>query len=215
MARDRQRAKQRQRQRQQRAAQSGQPSGEETRDKRDSQDEARAHDPEVSPGTNPRADDFSAAPDPLGDAAPDVDIAELAEEGIQEPGAPTDRPLGEKDYPHPDELVEVDATEEELEAAEDELDAEYAAEDREDPDAAVGRPARRGRAAGPGEATPKGENRLIAFLRASWAELQRVQWPNRRQVAQATAVTLVFVVIAGGYLGIADAVFSRLVEAIL
>ena len=34
-----------------------------------------------------------------------------------------------------------------------------------------------------------------------WAELQRVQWPDRRQVGQATAVVLGFVVIAGIYLG--------------
>ena len=34
----------------------------------------------------------------------------------------------------------------------------------------------------------------MAFLRASWAELQRVQWPDRRQVGQATAVVLGFVV---------------------
>jgi preprotein translocase SecE subunit len=52
-------------------------------------------------------------------------------------------------------------------------------------------------------------------LRASWAELQRVQWPNRRQVGQATAVVLGFVVIAGGYLGLADLVSSNLVNAIL
>ena len=37
------------------------------------------------------------------------------------------------------------------------------------------RPARRHR--------PRGGNRFIDFLRASWAELQRVQWPDRRQVA--------------------------------
>ena len=37
-------------------------------------------------------------------------------------------------------------------------------------------------------------NRAIGFLRASWAELQRVQWPDRRQVFQATAVVLGFVV---------------------
>ncbi|HEX2017227.1 MAG TPA: preprotein translocase subunit SecE, partial [Solirubrobacteraceae bacterium] len=40
-------------------------------------------------------------------------------------------------------------------------------------------------------------NRVVAFLRASWAELQRVQWPDRRQVAQATGVVLGFVAIAG------------------
>jgi preprotein translocase subunit SecE len=58
-------------------------------------------------------------------------------------------------------------------------------------------------------------NRAIAFLRASWAELQRVQWPDRRQVTQATAVVLGFVAIAGAYLGLADYIAKQIVDAIL
>ena len=58
-------------------------------------------------------------------------------------------------------------------------------------------------------------NRAIGFLRASWAELQRVQWPDRRQVTQATAVVLGFVAIAGAYLGLADYVAKEIVEFIL
>jgi preprotein translocase subunit SecE len=61
----------------------------------------------------------------------------------------------------------------------------------------------------------RGGNRAIGFLRASWAELQRVQWPDRRQVTQATAVVLGFVAIAGAYLGLADFVAKEIVEAIL
>jgi len=61
----------------------------------------------------------------------------------------------------------------------------------------------------------RGPHRAIAFLRASWAELQRVQWPDRRQVTQATAVVLGFVVIAGAYLGLADVVAKEIVEFIL
>jgi preprotein translocase subunit SecE len=61
----------------------------------------------------------------------------------------------------------------------------------------------------------RGGNRVLAFLRASWAELQRVQWPDRRQVTQATAVVLGFVAIAGAYLGLADYVAKEIVEFIL
>jgi preprotein translocase subunit SecE len=76
---------------------------------------------------------------------------------------------------------------------------------------------------GGGVATPeqasgapqRGGNRAIGFLRASWAELQRVQWPDRRQVFQATAVVLGFVAIAGAYLGLADYVAKEIVEFIL
>ncbi len=57
--------------------------------------------------------------------------------------------------------------------------------------------------------------RASAFLRASWAELQRVQWPNRAQVTQATAVVLGFVAVAGIYFGVADYVAKEVVEAIL
>jgi preprotein translocase subunit SecE len=57
--------------------------------------------------------------------------------------------------------------------------------------------------------------RGIAFLRASWAELQRVQWPDRPQVSQATAVVLGFVAVAGVYLGAADWVAQKIINFIL
>jgi preprotein translocase subunit SecE len=57
--------------------------------------------------------------------------------------------------------------------------------------------------------------RVIQFLIAVWAELQRVQWPNRQAMITLTCVVLGFVLIAGGYLGLLDAVFSELIKAIL
>jgi preprotein translocase subunit SecE len=67
----------------------------------------------------------------------------------------------------------------------------------------------------PSGAPLRGGNRALAFFRASWAELQRVQWPDRRHVTQATAVVLGFVAIAGAYLGLADFVAKEIVEFIL
>jgi preprotein translocase subunit SecE len=67
----------------------------------------------------------------------------------------------------------------------------------------------------PSGAPLRGGNRAIGFLRASWAELQRVQWPDRRQVTQATAVVLGFVAIAGAYLGAADFVAKEIVEFVI
>jgi preprotein translocase SecE subunit len=67
----------------------------------------------------------------------------------------------------------------------------------------------------PSGAPLRGGNRALAFVRASWAELQRVQWPDRRQVTQATAVVLGFVAIAGAYLGLADFVAKEIVEFVL
>ena len=57
--------------------------------------------------------------------------------------------------------------------------------------------------------------RVIAFLVACWAELKRVQWPDRKQLTQLTGVVLFFVLIVGLYLGGLDAVFSRLIQQIL
>ena len=65
------------------------------------------------------------------------------------------------------------------------------------------------------DASAHGGPRVVGFLRACWAELQRVQWPDRRQVGQATAVVLGFVVIAGAYLGLADVVAQQFIDFIL
>jgi len=61
----------------------------------------------------------------------------------------------------------------------------------------------------------KDRSRVVQFLIAVWAELQRVQWPNRQALITLTGVVLGFVLIAGGYLGLLDAIFSKLIQAIL
>jgi preprotein translocase subunit SecE len=116
-----------------------------------------------------------------------------------------------------------------------EAELEYESEHPAEAEADAGseaevKPARKGRAAANGAPTapvrvqpaarpaaPRQHlpGRALAFLRASWAELQRVQWPNRSQVTQATAVVLGFVAVAGIYFGIADYVAKEVVEAIL
>jgi preprotein translocase SecE subunit len=57
--------------------------------------------------------------------------------------------------------------------------------------------------------------RVIGFIVSCWAELKRVQWPDRDTLVQASAVTIVFVAIAAAYLGALDAVFSWMVDRIL
>ena len=66
-----------------------------------------------------------------------------------------------------------------------------------------------------GGVTTAGGNRFVNFLRASWAELQRVQWPDRRQVAQATGVVLGFTILSGLYLGLADWVAQKIVNFVI
>jgi preprotein translocase SecE subunit len=57
--------------------------------------------------------------------------------------------------------------------------------------------------------------RAADFLRACVAELRRVQWPDRRQVGQGTAVVIGFVLVAGAYLGVLDAIWNPIIQAIL
>jgi preprotein translocase SecE subunit len=66
-----------------------------------------------------------------------------------------------------------------------------------------------------GRAERRERARLVAFLVAVWAELKRVQWPDRKQLTQLTGVVLFFVLIVGAYLGGLDAIFSKLIEQIL
>jgi preprotein translocase SecE subunit len=56
---------------------------------------------------------------------------------------------------------------------------------------------------------------FIGFLISCWAELKKVQWPDRDTLVQATAVTILFVAVAAAYLGALDAVFNWLIKQIL
>lgn len=56
---------------------------------------------------------------------------------------------------------------------------------------------------------------VIGFLVSCWAELKKVQWPDRETLIQATAVTILFVAVAAAYLGALDFVFNELIKLIL
>ena len=218
MARDRKRAKQRRDRRAARAAGRGTASA----------DHAREGAPATPPGQP--GDGRSAGADTPGaleHASADVDEFEAAlvrgAEGVaaeREPGledglgaAEAHAPPGER-APADEAVPAEERADEEWEPAGDELESAAAGgrgggiRDA----SAVGAGGERARPAG---APLRGGNRAIAFLQASWAELQRVQWPDRRQTTQATAVVLGFVVVAGLYLGAADVVAKEIVEFLL
>jgi preprotein translocase subunit SecE len=139
--------------------------------------------------------DGAAAPDPP--ASPDPDPLELAD---LEVGAP------------PEDIGRSARTlRDEPPAPSFDTDDEELADDGED-DLTPGPRGVRGRRT---DADPHKRGRLVAFLVAVWAELQRVQWPDRRQLTQLTGVVLFFVIIVGAYLGALDAIFSKLIQAIL
>ena len=139
-----------------------------------------------------RAQRRSGHPDPLDHSSADVDEARLAEAGALMPDAPEGDDGAEI---FADELVDDERTERAPDAVEGDAVSRRDIAHAEHP-----RP-RRGR--------------VLTFLGHCVDELRRVQWPNRRQVGQATAVVLGFVVLAGGYLGLLDAVWKPLIEAIL
>jgi preprotein translocase subunit SecE len=132
----------------------------------------------------------TGAPDPLDHASADVDEARLAEAGALPPDADADD-LGAEIFA--DELGGDDRP--------------GRADDAVQGDAISRHEVERG--------PRRKRGRFITFLGHCIDELRRVQWPNRRQVGQATAVVLGFVVIAGGYLGLLDALWKPLIEAIL
>jgi preprotein translocase SecE subunit len=63
--------------------------------------------------------------------------------------------------------------------------------------------------------TERQRGRVIAFFISCWAELKRVQWPDRDTLIQASTVTLVFIAVAAAYLGALDALFNFLVQRLL
>jgi preprotein translocase subunit SecE len=201
VARDRQRAKQR------KARRAGQNPGPERSEPR------RANVPGELDHASGEADEFDAAlvagaggraqddelDDRPSDDRPDDDRVADEDDVVADAGAPAARQSRDLDD---DELLE------------DEDDVEDAELERQ----AVAAGGRRGDVAAaerPAAPSKGGPARFLAFLRASWAELQRVQWPDRRQVFQATAVVIGFVIVAGLYLGLADRVAQELVDFII
>ncbi len=71
---------------------------------------------------------------------------------------------------------------------------------------------------GSGAAVPVGHvetHRRGGFVRESWAELLKVDWPNRSQVIQGTVVVLIACAIVGAFLWGADQVLRPFVRDVL
>jgi len=68
---------------------------------------------------------------------------------------------------------------------------------------------------GQAEKAEKRRGPVLGFLASCWAELKRVQWPDRDTLVQASAVTFIFVAVMAAYLGALDAAFNWLIQRIL
>jgi preprotein translocase SecE subunit len=62
------------------------------------------------------------------------------------------------------------------------------------------------------QAEPHGRGRRGSFIRESYAELRKVEWPSRAQVVQGTVVVIIACAIVGAYLWGADQLLRRLVQ---
>jgi preprotein translocase subunit SecE len=185
--------------------------------KRRSAGRARRPGDGLQPGVATASGDRSAdAPDPIEHATPDVELAEAqlalgrseyAEEqpAAGEPGdeeSPDDEPVG--DEPIGEEPA-GDGGGDDYDEDDDELGSDEGGSGgrRQSASTAVSAP------------REHAGRRLVHFVQGSWRELQRVQWPDRRQVMQATGVVIGFVIVAGVFLGVADLVATKIVKLIL
>jgi preprotein translocase subunit SecE len=166
-----------------------------------------------------RPDLPEAIPEAIRHAAPDVELAE-AQLALGRPELnDADPELAEAEPTFADAGDPESLDEAEFESLEDEVDDVQ--------------PRRRGSRRGDGASDGAGDGaltttgahapahkvgivtRLVNFLQGSWRELQRVQWPDRRQVIQATSVVIGFVIVAGAFLGVADLLATKLMKFIL
>ncbi|HEX3976134.1 MAG TPA: preprotein translocase subunit SecE [Solirubrobacteraceae bacterium] len=161
------------------------------------------------------------APDPIEHATPDVELAdaqlavgrpeyvegEMAAAGPEDQASPDDDSAGE-------EPAEAEPGDQEPSGAGGGGDYDEDDDDLGPEDSGSGGRRHSGSAAVSAPRERAG-SRLVHFLQGSWRELQRVQWPDRRQVMQATGVVIGFVIVAGVYLGVADFVATKVVKLIL
>jgi preprotein translocase subunit SecE len=151
--------------------------------------------------------------------------ARLEQQGKTPGDGATAQPPPPEELGHPDDVLQDEPEQDLIEEAADrelELEAEEAGAFSDEPveeiapETATGPRGVRGHdAAAAGEKEPRGLGKVWHFFQNCWAELQRVQWPNRTDVTKLTGVVLGFVLIAGGYLGLLDAIFSRIIDRII
>jgi preprotein translocase subunit SecE len=174
-----------------------------------------------SDGASKRTGDREAPAQPTQPPADGHDDVERAVD--LETGAPRED-LGSSDstLQYEQDLEEY-AEEAELES-EEELDEEELAREGVYPDEVHGEDVAeqsqptggpRGRRGGEEARHHSNVPRFVQFLRAVRAELKRVEWPKRQALTTLTGVVLGFVLITGGYLGLLDAIFSKLIQSLL
>jgi preprotein translocase SecE subunit len=158
-------------------------------------------------------------PDPIEHATPDVELAEaqlaLGRPEYAEPDMAA--PADDEGARHDEPADEEPALDEPIGGAPggDGGGGDYDEDDDLEPDDGGSGGGRRTPSTAVSAPRVRSGSRLVHFLQGSWRELQRVQWPDRRQVMQATGVVIGFVIVAGVFLGVADFLATKIVKLIL
>jgi preprotein translocase SecE subunit len=145
-----------------------------------------------------------------------ADLDELAAEtpdGAEAPEAPPKKQRRRGMRPPAPSRADVGRVEEAEAPADDKISRR--ARRREEKERARQRKESAKRREAPTQPTERQRGRVIAFFISCWAELKRVQWPDRDTLIQASTVTLVFIAVAAAYLGALDALFNFLVQRLL
>ena len=57
--------------------------------------------------------------------------------------------------------------------------------------------------------------KILKFLRGVRSEMRKVTWPNRAELISYTGVVIIFILIVAIYLGLADLVFTLMINPLL
>lgn len=55
-------------------------------------------------------------------------------------------------------------------------------------------------------------DQVSTYLKGVWRELQKVNWPSRREATALTALVILLSLAIAAYLGVFDQIFTRLFE---
>jgi preprotein translocase SecE subunit len=156
-------------------------------------------------GRQPIESDSEAQHDTQVPESADVLEAEIA---IEQGAAQADR-LTDTDAPAPSR-ADVGKPSDAEEAGEDRISRRERR--RQEKEAAERARQQMERRAGKAPVQEKQRGAVVSFFSSVRKELQKVQWPDRDTLVQASAVTILFVAVAAAYLGVLDAIFSKLVD---
>lgn len=58
-------------------------------------------------------------------------------------------------------------------------------------------------------------NKVADYFKSSWAELIKVNWPNRNQIVSLTVIVIVFSLVVSSFVGAVDWGFARAIEKVI